>query len=447
MLEEISMAWNRRYSWASSLRSSLWVVPLSALALEFALKRLAEMLGNWMLGQGWYNLHTGYFGVNATEAHAILDRIFALNVTCLVFAFASLLVAIQVAGGQYTPRIIATTLLRNNVISGIIGLFLFTMIWAHRTMLQLGQSNVVPQLQVFLASVFGLCSLIAFVVLIDYCAKFLRPVSLVNQVGEQGIAVIESMYPQPFRDAPDEDPALPAGPPGRVISHEGHSGVVLALNVRQLVALAERAGCIIEFAAQVGDFVGQGEPLFYLHGNCAAMDEGELRDLVAMGSERTMEQDPTFSFRIEVDIALKALSPAINDPTTAVLAIDQLQRLLGLVGRRSLQNHLFRNRSGAPCLILRTPDWQDFVHLSFREIRQCGAGSVQIERRLRAMIENLIRALPSQRCSALEVELELLDRTLEKAHSFPEDIALARIPDPQGLGGGSGRDRRPHHMR
>jgi hypothetical protein len=72
---------------------------------------------------------------------------------------------------------------------------------------------------------------------------------------------------------------------------------------------------------------------------------------------------------------------------------------------------------------------------------------VQIERRLRAMIENLIRALPSQRCSALEVELELLDRTLEKAHSFPEDIALARIPDPQGLGGGSGRDRRPHHMR
>jgi uncharacterized membrane protein len=227
MLEEISMAWNRRYSWASSLRSSLWVVPLSALALEFALKRLAEMLGNWMLGQGWYNLHTGYFGVNATEAHAILDRIFALNVTCLVFAFASLLVAIQVAGGQYTPRIIATTLLRNNVISGIIGLFLFTMIWAHRTMLQLGQSNVVPQLQVFLASVFGLCSLIAFVVLIDYCAKFLRPVSLVNQVGEQGIAVIESMYPQPFRDAPDEDPAPPAGPPDRVINHEGHSGVVL----------------------------------------------------------------------------------------------------------------------------------------------------------------------------------------------------------------------------
>ena len=85
---------------------------------------------------------------------------------------------------------------------------------------------------------------------------------------------------------------------------------------------------MIELAPQVGDFVGVGEPLFFLHGGAAAIDEHTLRACIVFGSERTMEQDPLFAFRILVDIAIKALSAAINDPTTAVLAIDQLHRLL-----------------------------------------------------------------------------------------------------------------------
>ena len=81
-----------------------------------------------------------------------------------------------------------------------------------------------------------------------------------------------------------------------------------------------------------------------------------------------------FAFRILVDIALKALSAAINDPTTAVLAIDQLHRLLRMVGKRSLAREEILDRSGRVRVILRTPNWEDFVHISFREIRQCGAG-------------------------------------------------------------------------
>jgi uncharacterized membrane protein len=87
---------------------------------------------------------------------------------------------------------------------------------------------------------------------------------------------------------------------------------------------------------------------------------------------------------------------------------------------------------------LRTPNWEDFVHTSFREIRHCSAGSLQIERRLRAMIENLTKSLPEHRHPALLVELDLLDRAIAQQHSFDEDVALARIPDSQGLGGASG---------
>jgi len=202
-------------------------------------------------------------------------------------------------------------------------------------------------------------------------------VSLVRRVAEQGITVIQSVYPNPTqgiaaetlstrkrswtwlaRRAPEEItysvPAIKRGAPDRVILHRGKSAIVLAVNWRGLIREAQRAGCVIEFAVQVGDFLSVDEPIFYIHGNAEAVNDQRLFDLVALGSERTMEQDPMFSFRIEVDIALKALSAAINDPTTAVLAIDQLHRLLRMVGKRSLRDQGITDHTGQPRVVLRT---------------------------------------------------------------------------------------------
>jgi uncharacterized membrane protein len=137
--------------------------------------------------------------------------------------------------------------------------------------------------------------------------------------------------------------------------------------------------------AQAGDFVATGEPLFVLYGGAAGLTDRLLRTTVAFGPERTMEQDPMFSFRILVDIALKALSPAINDPTTAVLAIGQVHRLLRLVGSRHLQGEVIRDLDGQPRVIHRTPNWEDFVQVSCHEIRANGAGQIQVARRLRAI--------------------------------------------------------------
>ncbi len=89
-------------------------------------------------------------------------------------------------------------------------------------------------------------------------------------------------------------------------------------------------------------------------------------------------------------------------------------------------------------MIFRTPNWEDFVQLTFSEIRLYGAENFQIARRLRAMIENLSQTLPEYRRPALRTELDLLDRAIEKLYTFPEDLALARVADPQGLGGASG---------
>ena len=107
---------------------------------------------------------------------------------------------------------------------------------------------------------------------------------------------------------------------------------------------------------QVGDFVARGEPLFRLYSGAVAIDDRKLRTAAVLGPERTLEQDLTFAFRILVDIAIKALSPAINDPTTAVLALDQLHRLLRMVGERNLRNESISDSGGQLRAILRTPN-------------------------------------------------------------------------------------------
>ena len=276
-----------------------------------------------------------------------------------------------------TPRIIATTLLRDNVVRYTVGLFMLTFIFV--------QSRCGPDRQQRASAAFvcggplALACFAAFLYLIDYASRLLRPIAILTRVGNEGLAVIKSVYPDPSLG-----PDLPKSqrhklaPPDRVIQHQGTSGIVLAVNLEKLKSEAETSHGVIELVPQVGDFVAVDEPLFNLYGGARAAEDDVLRSAVAFGSERTLEQDPTFAFRIVIDIALKALSPAINDPTTAVLAIDQLHRLLRLVGMRHLRTDEILDKSGQLQVIVRTPNWDDFVHLAFSEIRACGANNLQI---------------------------------------------------------------------
>jgi len=159
-----------------------------------------------------------------------------------------------------------------------------------------------------------------------------------------------------------------------------------------------------------------------------------LEGMVALGAERTIEQDPAFAIRVMVDIATRALSPAINDPTTAVLALDQIHHLLMYVGKRRLDAGETRDAQGRLRLCCGTPDWIDFVSLAVTEIRHFGAGSIQVARRLQAMIEHLLKVLPEARKPALQQELTLLQRSIQRTFPDQEDRADAQVGDLQGLG-------------
>ena len=433
------MRWNLKYAIRSYVSGSMWLVPLFALLIYIVFAQVTTAIEDWLLRTARLDATTAYLGLPMAGARSMLETVVTLNLSFLVFTFGSLLVAIQVAGGQYTPRIIATTLLRDRVIRGTVGCFVFTLIFALRVLTRL--DDVVQQFNIFIAAVLGSFSMMVFLFLIDYAARFLRPVSIVEKVGKFGVDVIQSVYPDRTERPRSGSAPTRLGPPDRIVVNVGAPGVVLAIDLPGLVEHARQAKGVIEFVPHVGDFVAVDQPLLRLYGGASAIDDRRLRETVVLGTERTMEQDPTFSFRILVDIAIKALSAAINDPTTAVLAIDQLQRLLRLVGLWDLRGEEFRDKSGVLRLVFRTPNWEDYVHLACTEIRHCGGGSIQVMRRMRSMLENLMQTLPPHRHAELRQQLELLDRTIDGHYAFPEDRALARIPDPQGMGGSLGVER------
>jgi uncharacterized membrane protein len=275
--------------------------------------------------------------------------------------------------------------------------------------------------------------------MIDHVGKALRPVSIMTRIGSLGQDVIRDVYPQTLpvtTDTPVDAVPLPGTTASRTFLSK-RTGVVLAFDVAGLVELARRGDCIIEFVPQVGDFVTAGDPLCRLFCGGDTVTDRQLEHAVAFGPERTLEQDPEFAFRIIVDIAAKALSPAINDPTTAVLALDQIHRLLREVAGRQLDNGRICDAAGKLRLAYRTPDWENFVGLAVTEIRHYGRDSFQIVRRMRAMLENLIESVPAQRVAALRAELDLLSRGVERDFRDPEDRLRAASGDSLGVGGTS----------
>ena len=373
------------------------------------------------------------FGVQG--ARAAVGMIAAAMLSFIVFFFSVLLLTVQIASVNLSPRIIARPF-KSAVLKASLGLFVFTFIYGVAVLARL--EDRVQELPVFLTVLLSVASIGTFLFVVEYVGKELRPVTVVARVAEEGLGVIRGVYPHRWSHAlPARFPALMPAPDHacQSILNADEAGVVLAFDLDRLLELAVRHDCTIELVPQVGDYVLPRGLLCRVYGARAPINASALHEMVALGRERTMEQDPAFAFRIIVDIAEKALSAAINDPTTGVLAIDQLQCLLQEVGERDLSTGTVCDGTGQVRLIYRTPDWQDFVLLAVSEIRHYGADSIQIVRRLRSMLEYLVARLPAARAACLQEQLDLLRVSVEKTFLDPRERVEAAIGDPQGLGG------------
>ena len=180
-----------------------------------------------------------------------------------------------------------------------------------------------------------------------------------------------------------------------------------------------------------------GEGLVQIYGG-EFDDHGaeKLEEMFALGDERTFDQDPAFAIRMMVDIASRALSPAVNDPTTAVQVLDHIGEVLGLIGRTDLAVRTQQGDADPPAVVVMvTRSWEDFLTLGLTEVREFGATSVQVMRRLRALLEELHEIVRPEHRAAVEEELRRLDATVTDGWRDQVDLDRASKADRQGIGG------------
>lgn len=418
------MTWLQQYRIWVYCRTSIWILPSIGIFIAMATVRILHGIEVEM---GWKE------EFDPSTMMTVMGTLAASMFTLIVFVCSALLISVQLASASLTPRFIGLVF-KNPVIKYSLTLFVFTFTLTLGALLRI--KGAVPTLTAYAAVYSCILSLILFIYLVDEVGRSLRPSGALKLVARLGRDVIKNVYPRLLSDSPGRFavPQTIFEQEPRITLLNQKEGVVLAFDIEGLVNIARRTDCVIEMLPQVGDFVAAHQPLFRIFGKGEMPEAALLYQSVAVGLERTLQQDPGFAFRILVDIASKGLSPAINDPTTAVQSIDQIQYLLRHLGSRSLDEGQRQDSQGVVRLIYRTPDWEDFVGLAVTEVRQFGGTSIQVARRLRALLENLIQTLPEERDAVLRIELNLLERSARRFFPDAEDLAMADVSDFQGVG-------------
>jgi len=261
-------------------------------------------------------------------------------------------------------------------------------------------------------------------------------------IGRRGREVIGEMFPRldelGSAPRPSWNEALEAArrrPLTQTLTHATEPRTITHLDIDALVRLASASDAVIVLECAVGDSLVEDTVLLRVFGGDTPIREAALRRGVGLAKERTFEQDPKYPLRLLVDIAIKALSPAINDPTTAVQALDQIEDLLRRLGRHVLDSGCVGDAGGTVRLVFPTPTWDDYLGLAFDEIRQFGGGSVQVMRRLRSALVGVAEsATDPGRREAVQRYLRHLDAVVGRSGLDADDQAMARQEDRQGLG-------------
>jgi uncharacterized membrane protein len=374
--------------------------------------------------------------VSINSETAILSSIASGMMALTGIVFSMVLVSVQVAGSAYSPRLVQW-LVHDRILRHALGAFTGTFIFALMALSAVDVSNSgrVPYLTTLVAFVWLLASILLLIALIERVGQ-LYISNVLNSVGDRGREVIAAMYAPSERMVAAKDPSDLAdmSSAAQEIFYHGPPRVIIALDTPHLVRQAYKAGGLIQLEYAVGDLVADGLPIACVYGANTKLDPRTLFKGVILGRERTALQDPKYPIRLLVDIAIRALSPAVNDPTTAVQALNQIDDLLRRLGLCRLDIGRIADPSGALRLLYPTPTWEDFLDLALLEIMYYGATSVQVMRRLGALLDDLeLTVTPSHKDEVMKYQLRL-HRQIEQSFRRTDVREEAEEFDRQGLG-------------
>ena len=420
------MSWALLFRAREYLRGSLWFYPLAGAILGSLLALLTHQADTSVTVPGGWQY-------TPSTATTVLSTIVGATVGLTGFVVTVAVLAIQMATGTFSARYMRVWY-RDRLLKAVLTMLAGTLTFAFSLLRQVG-TNTAPNIGVSVAGFLLVVSLVLFLLFFDRFIHRLRPVAVAALAGQVAMRTIVTVTQA--AQAGTASATIATGEPVLMVSTR-QDGAIQAINVRGLVRWASRHDHLLAMQAAVGDFVVTGQHVIavFSDGPVPAQASRQLQRMVALGVERTMEQDPAFAIRIMADIAVKALSAAINDPTTAVQALDHLGNVLRLLGSTPLHGPLtFRDPEGTPRLLMPGRTWEDYLTLAVTEIREYGSSSIQVTRRLRAILEDLQESVRPEHRPAVDAEIAKLDATIATGFAGSVDEHQARARDRQGIGG------------
>lgn len=383
---------------ADVLRSAVWLVPAVCVAGAIALAVVLIVVDAELRPSGGVLLFPG----PPAGARSFLSAIVQAMISFTAVVFSITVVVLQLSSSQYSPRVLRR-FMRDRLIQSSLGVFVATFTYAMVVLRAVqggsgtSQENFVPRLAVTGAFALVLVSVALFIAYIAHVVNMIRVATIIASIAADTRAALPG---------PDDDQACAhdaAARPRRGTVPSPRPGVLVSLSRRRLVSLAAERGCVLRLAVRIGDYLPEAGDLFQVQGGTERRgpdggdqdqdDEREWRAAlyrhVAFDTERTMEQDAAFGFRQLVDIALQALSPAVNAPTTAAQVIDELHDLLRRLVTRPQPRGRYRDEDGELRLIVPQFGVAGYLQLGVEEIWHYGRDSPQIPGRLRRMLDDL----------------------------------------------------------
>ena len=410
------------------MRSTQWttatVYAVGAVAAGTVLPRLESALLPHVLSPLTVGAAIAIYSSVASGMIALSGLVFSLT-----------FVMVQFSATAYSPRLVLW-FARDRILTHAFGTFTATFLYAVAILAWIGRGGTtgVPLISAVMVFVLLLASVAMFVALTNRVAMMQISRALAF-IGDQGRSVIDAVYPNLVCAAVDPAPKdLEHAEATQVVLHHGPPLAVETVNVDGLVRLAASADATIEVLVVVGETVVESTPLLRVIGGRVAIEESALLSTIDLDVERTFEQDPKYAVRLLVDIAIRALSPAVNDPTTAVQALDHIGDLLLRLSRRRIERGAFRDAAGRLRVIMPMPTWDDFLWLAFGEIHAYGATSLQVVRRMHALVADLLATVPDERRVALQYWQARLKSSVAANFADPAERAVASAEDRQGLG-------------
>ena len=423
----------------SNLRSNFWFMPTLIVLVSIALA-VALIQADSTKSDRWLNQWPRLFGASTEGARGMMSTIAGSMMTVVGVSFSMILVVLALASSQYTSRILRN-FMRSRATQIVLGIFagIFTYcLIVLRTIRSGNEGTFVPNLAVFFGFVLALVGVGALMFFIHHIASSIQASSIIASIAKETNATINLLFPEKLGQSPDEEddeqtPRLLANLKWCVIQSK-ESGYIQNVNNAGLLRVARDWKTVVRMERGIGEFVVQNTPLVSL-----AMEEQPDQETIAalqaafsISRFRTVEEDPAFGIRQIVDVGLKALSPGINDTTTAVTCVDYLTAILALIAPRRIPSSR-RYEEGELLVIAKGPSFESLLSESFDQIRNNASGNVAIILRMLDSFQTLggLKANPHRRRALSEqVQLiaELAERTVKSIYDHDRiNTRLAQV--------------------